>query len=418
MSEELCKFCTGVHFSIAKTNLTIYRYSLNTEFSSQCPEPKRNPGLSYTPSSKAKMTANKKVPKVVKMKVGDAKLFQKHLMKTGKPATTFFIAGEADLKENENTWVLMGENEEISLLNFSRERLGQAAMNVSAGKHLTSFRAVIDTGATEHLANRREYFETLRVFETPKRFTCANKDLEADLVCKYYGDIAILNNGKVSRLKNVLYSPEFAVNLFSLRKVTGAGMEVIFSKYKAKFVDSSSECGDTGYVLLDEQHKTLIRSCDVKCLENVVYGDKIKDFPKPLAEMLEICTEEDSSECGFPDEKSKDASTDRLLYIEPNSFKEAMNCPERDLWEDSIRDELSSLESNGTWEFLPKSELPSGTKVIKARWVYKRKLEANGTHRIQSFHKHIMLSDFHQAPYALVKDEHALTVDVDSGPYS
>ncbi|CAB0018174.1 unnamed protein product, partial [Nesidiocoris tenuis] len=25
MSEELCKFCTGVHFSIAKTNLTIHR---------------------------------------------------------------------------------------------------------------------------------------------------------------------------------------------------------------------------------------------------------------------------------------------------------------------------------------------------------------------------------------------------------
>ncbi|CAB0011552.1 unnamed protein product [Nesidiocoris tenuis] len=35
MSEELCKFCTGVHFSIAKTNLTIYRYSLNTEFTSR-----------------------------------------------------------------------------------------------------------------------------------------------------------------------------------------------------------------------------------------------------------------------------------------------------------------------------------------------------------------------------------------------
>ncbi|CAB0005226.1 unnamed protein product [Nesidiocoris tenuis] len=227
---------------------------LTTHLAAQCTEPKRNPGLSYTPSSKAKMTANKKVPKVVKMKVGDAKLFQKHLMNTGKPATTFFIAGEADLKENENTWVLMGENEEISLLNFSRERLGQAAMNVSAGKHLTSFRAVIDTGATEHLANRREYFETLRVFETPKRFTCANKDLEADLVCKYYGDIAILNNGKVSRLKNVLYSPELAVNLFSLRKVTGAGMEVIFSKDKAKFVDSSTVSVDLTED--DEEHNS------------------------------------------------------------------------------------------------------------------------------------------------------------------
>ncbi|CAA9997583.1 unnamed protein product [Nesidiocoris tenuis] len=236
----------GHPFKMCRSKLRVW-YNCNqltTHLAAQCPEPKRNPGLSYTPSSKAKMTANKKVPKVVKMKVGDAKLFQKHLMKTGKPATTFFIAGEADLKENENTWVLMGENEEISLLNFSRERLGQAAMNVSAGKHLTSFRAVIDTGATEHLANRREYFETLRAFETPKRFTCANKDLEADLVCKYYGDIAILNNGKVSRLKNVLYSPELAVNLFSLRKVTGAGMEVIFSKDKAKFVDSSTEANE------------------------------------------------------------------------------------------------------------------------------------------------------------------------------
>ncbi|CAB0001111.1 unnamed protein product [Nesidiocoris tenuis] len=29
MSEELCKFCTGVHFSIAKTNLTIYRMCFN-----------------------------------------------------------------------------------------------------------------------------------------------------------------------------------------------------------------------------------------------------------------------------------------------------------------------------------------------------------------------------------------------------
>ncbi|CAB0009774.1 unnamed protein product [Nesidiocoris tenuis] len=32
MSEELCKFCTGVHFPIAKTNLTIYRRSVSFSY--------------------------------------------------------------------------------------------------------------------------------------------------------------------------------------------------------------------------------------------------------------------------------------------------------------------------------------------------------------------------------------------------
>ncbi|CAA9994864.1 unnamed protein product [Nesidiocoris tenuis] len=32
ISEELCKFCTGVHFSIAKTNLTIYLAQVHLQF--------------------------------------------------------------------------------------------------------------------------------------------------------------------------------------------------------------------------------------------------------------------------------------------------------------------------------------------------------------------------------------------------
>uniref|UniRef100_A0A0A9WBY3 Retrovirus-related Pol polyprotein from transposon TNT 1-94 n=1 Tax=Lygus hesperus TaxID=30085 RepID=A0A0A9WBY3_LYGHE len=51
---------------------------------------------------------------------------------------------------------------------------------------------------------------------------------------------------------------------------------------------------------------------------------------------------------------------------------------------DSIRDELNSLESNGTWQYVPKSELDSGTKIIKARWVHKRKLEPDGNYRYKS----------------------------------
>lgn len=89
----------------------------------------------------------------------------------------------------------------------------------TSGIRPNSFRGIIDPGATEYLANKREYFECLNALEIPKRFTCANKDIEVDLVCKYYGDISIANNGKVSRLENVLYSPELAVNLFCYLKL-------------------------------------------------------------------------------------------------------------------------------------------------------------------------------------------------------
>lgn len=41
-------------------------------------------------------------------------------------------------------------------------------------------------------------------------------------------------------------------------------------------------------MIFSEQHKTLVSSCDVKCIESVVCGDQIKDYPKPLADILEI----------------------------------------------------------------------------------------------------------------------------------
>lgn len=148
------------------------------------------------------------------------------------------------------------------------------------------------------------------------------------------------------------------------------------------------ECDETGYVLFDELHKTLVRSGDVKCIETHVYGDHIKDYPKPLADALELC----SSECGnvctcdgsHSEEGDLPSTSEAALYVEPSSFSDAVASHESDLWEQAMLEELQAHEENGTWRYAPKSTLAPRTKIIKARWVHKRKNEPDGSFRYKS----------------------------------
>uniref|UniRef100_A0A146M201 CCHC-type domain-containing protein n=1 Tax=Lygus hesperus TaxID=30085 RepID=A0A146M201_LYGHE len=108
---------------------------LTTHLAAECPEPKRVPGPSFTPSQKFKERTGKgmkRMPKLVQMKLGDAKRVQNHLTRTGQPST-FYIAGDTNLPDTTKTWVVMGDDEqqEVALINYSRERIGQAAMHVS-----------------------------------------------------------------------------------------------------------------------------------------------------------------------------------------------------------------------------------------------------------------------------------------------
>lgn len=57
-------------------------------------------------------------------------------------------------------------------------------------------------------------------------------------------------------------------------------------------------------------------------------------------------------------------------YI-PKSYKEAMNSHEADHWREAVQQELASMSQNGTWNEV--SLIPSGTKIMTARWVFTRK---------------------------------------------
>jgi Reverse transcriptase (RNA-dependent DNA polymerase) len=62
---------------------------------------------------------------------------------------------------------------------------------------------------------------------------------------------------------------------------------------------------------------------------------------------------------------------------EPSSFQEAISTGESSHWQASMKREVKQLEEQGAWKVV--SELPLGRKLIKGRWVYKKKLNPDNT---------------------------------------
>ena len=55
---------------------------------------------------------------------------------------------------------------------------------------------------------------------------------------------------------------------------------------------------------------------------------------------------------------------------DPKMFSQAMNCKESKLWFDDMKDEMSSMTSNGVWDLV---ELPNRARAIGCKWVFKNK---------------------------------------------
>lgn len=116
------------------------------------------------------------------------------------------------------------------------------------------------------------------------------------------------------------------------------------------------ECSNTGYVVFSEQHRTFVNPC-----ESIVYGDRVKDYPQLLAEILDMGSD--------PDQNCENSENIVVLQSEqvpePSTFREVMAPPESDFWEGAIREELDSLIEMDTW-------------------VHKIKLESDGSIRFKS----------------------------------
>lgn len=59
---------------------------------------------------------------------------------------------------------------------------------------------------------------------------------------------------------------------------------------------------------------------------------------------------------------------------ESSCYKEAMLAKDKTQWELAMKNELSSIDKNNTWELVP---LPKDKKALPCKWVYKVKHTSN-----------------------------------------
>jgi Reverse transcriptase (RNA-dependent DNA polymerase). len=53
-----------------------------------------------------------------------------------------------------------------------------------------------------------------------------------------------------------------------------------------------------------------------------------------------------------------------------------MDCPESENWLQAMHEEMEALNNNDTWDLV---DLPVGKNIIKSKWMFKIKLNADGS---------------------------------------
>jgi hypothetical protein len=78
---------------------------------------------------------------------------------------------------------------------------------------------------------------------------------------------------------------------------------------------------------------------------------------------------------------------------EPRTLRDALKCPDADLWYQAAVKEMEAHIENGTWELV---KLPPGRKAIGSRWVFKVKRNADGS--VERYKARVVAQGFSQRP--------------------
>ena len=79
-----------------------------------------------------------------------------------------------------------------------------------------------------------------------------------------------------------------------------------------------------------------------------------------------------------------------MAMIEPNCYEEASK---QEVWVKAMEEEVKMIEKNNTWELV---NYPQGKDIIGVKWVYKTKLNPDGT--IQKHRARLVAKGYSQQP--------------------
>ncbi|GJR00274.1 retrovirus-related pol polyprotein from transposon TNT 1-94 [Tanacetum coccineum] len=80
-----------------------------------------------------------------------------------------------------------------------------------------------------------------------------------------------------------------------------------------------------------------------------------------------------------------------MVENEPTSYREAVTSSEGQQWREAIKSEIDSILQNHTWELV---DLPTGCKPLGYKWIFKKKMKADGT--IAKHKARLVIKEFRQ----------------------
>ena len=122
--------------------------------------------------------------------------------------------------------------------------------------------------------------------------------------------------------------------------------------------DEAEECDDSKEIQQEEPNTN----------ENEANPDESDEEPPTL-----LCRSECTWQC--PDRYGVWIYSAKQQEKEPVIVKEAISSSESEKWKEAM-EEMRYIEANEVWELV---ELPKGKKTIGCKWVYKRKLDVDGS---------------------------------------
>ncbi|XP_070675674.1 uncharacterized protein [Malus domestica] len=230
-------------------------------------------------------------------------------------------------------------------------------------------------------------------------------------------------SGKSLTLLNVLHVPEIRRNLVSGPILIAKGFKLVMESnkftYKAEVENQlkrkikalrSDRGKDDAYTFLvvkssisDIHVNTILESADAEFFEDIFpYKDKefgsntkrVHDHSHDKASSSGIQGNDVEPRRGKRIKVSKNFGPDFIAFLsenEPRTFKEAMSSSEAPLWKEAIKSEMESIMENNTWELV---DLPPGSKPIGHKWIFKKKLKADGT--IDKFKARLVAKGYRQ----------------------
>ncbi|GJR49345.1 putative ribonuclease H-like domain-containing protein [Tanacetum coccineum] len=131
-------------------------------------------------------------------------------------------------------------------------------------------------------------------------------------------------------------------------------------------------------------------------LDDEVVQDKRQRDDNDLQDKRQDQTEEEEVE----PRRSKRARNEKsfgpdfvsfMVENEPTSYREAVTSSEGQQWREAIKSEIESILQNHTWELV---DLPPGCKPLGYKWIFKKKMKADGT--IDKYKARLVIKGFRQ----------------------